>query len=345
MDVVYKNDNDIKIYISDINSITLESLSLNDIGLVISIGCCIDNIYNDNDTTTTTTITRLSFPDILDQPEQVIIHILNDTNNAISNAIKNNTNVLIHCIYGQSRSVTVTISYLMTTGIDLQESIDMIKRARPCICINPGFLCQLLLLSKLGHDSPHVKTIINTTTSSSITNTIRNNDTTASSSTSSSSNGKMFCKYCNNIIDSIGMILHPNLCTCLNNCQCVNYYHQFLTINVDDFWKGYKPINNSSKVLKKGHKDGHYLNDSNSIIIPVFDDNDINNNTNDNKKRKLETDHMPFNCTNRRCCKELGVIQAGNLCNGFITVKRLIYLDRSKINISEEKRRSNDHDH
>ena len=350
MDIVYKNDNDIKIYISDINSITLESLSLNDIGLVISIGCCIDNIYNNDDNKTTTSITRLSYPDILDQPEQVIIHILNDTNNAISNAIKNNTNVLIHCIYGQSRSVTVTISYLMTIGIDLQESIDMIKRARPCICINPGFLCQLLLLSKLGHDSPHVKTIINATSSSSITNTIRNNDTSSGTSSSSSSSGggggKMFCKYCSNIIDSKEMILHPNLCTCLNNCQCLNYYHQFLTINVDDFWKGYKPIN-SNKVSKKGHKDGHmYLNDTNSIIIPVFDDNDINNNTNnDNKKRKLETDHIPFNCTNRRCCKELGVIQAGNLCNGFITVKRLIYLDRSKINISEDKRSSNDHDH
>jgi hypothetical protein len=254
-------------------------------------------------------------------------------------------NVLVHCIYGQSRSVTVTISYLMSIGIDLQASIDMIKRARPCICINPGFLCQLLLLSKLGHDSPYVKTIINTTTtaSSSTTNTIRNNDTT----TSSSGNGKMFCKYCNNIIDSIEMILHPNLCTCLNNCQCVNYYHQFLTINVDDFWKGYKPINNSNKVSKKGHKDGHmYLNDSNSIIIPVFDDNNINNNTNnDNKKRKLETDHIPFNCTNRRCCKELGVTQAGNLCNGFITIKRLIFLDRSKINISEDKTCSNDHYH
>ena len=85
MDIVYKNHNDIKIYISDINSITLESLSLNDIGLVISIGCCIDNIYNNddnnNDNKTTTSITRLSYPDILDQPEQVIIHILNDTKN------------------------------------------------------------------------------------------------------------------------------------------------------------------------------------------------------------------------------------------------------------------------
>lgn len=340
MDVVYENDENVKLYISDLASVTLSSLSLHDIGLVVSVGCTIDSIINSTDisnsntsnstdtndiTNTTGSIERVSYPDILDQPEQVILHILNDTNTAITKTINiDKKNVLVHCIYGQSRSVTITISYLMSIGIDLQSSIDIIKRARPCICINPGFLCQLLVLSVLGFNSPVTNTIINTTTNSNIKRTTTSTTTT-----------NILCKYCNSIIDSTDMILHPKLCTCLSNCQCTNHYNDFLDINIDPFWRNYKSINTTSK---KGSRDTNiYLNDNNSIIVPAFDDNNANATSviNDNKKRKLESQQSPFYCSNRKCCKEIGVIKAGSVCHGFIAVDRLLYFDRSKVLVSE----------
>jgi hypothetical protein len=45
----------------------------------------------------------------------------------------------------------------MSIGHDLEEGIEMIKKSRPCICINPGFLCQLYLLAKKGSSCAELK--------------------------------------------------------------------------------------------------------------------------------------------------------------------------------------------
>jgi hypothetical protein len=63
-------------------------------------------------------------------------------------------------VYGQSRSAALIISYLVSIGHSIDESMTILKIARPIICINPGFLCQLLLLSLKKFDSPDVKIII-----------------------------------------------------------------------------------------------------------------------------------------------------------------------------------------
>lgn len=54
--------------------------------------------------------------------------------------------VLVHCVYGQSRSAAVCVAYLMQTKrIGWQEGYHMVRKARPCISINLGFLFQLQL--------------------------------------------------------------------------------------------------------------------------------------------------------------------------------------------------------
>ena len=69
------------------------------------------------------------------------------TNNFIDNALNNKKNkVLIHCMYGISRSVTLTCAYLMSTlNISSTEALKMIMRARPKADPNEGFRNKLSL--------------------------------------------------------------------------------------------------------------------------------------------------------------------------------------------------------
>ncbi|KAE9284889.1 hypothetical protein PF008_g27049 [Phytophthora fragariae] len=61
--------------------------------------------------------------------------------------------VLVHCVYGQSRSASICVAYLMATqSLTLLEAYDVVQKARPCISINPGFLRQLELFQRMGND-------------------------------------------------------------------------------------------------------------------------------------------------------------------------------------------------
>ena len=328
MDLIYENESNSKLFISDLKSVTIDSLNSYEIGLIISLGCNIDNIIKDS----IIDIERASYSQILDQPEQVILHILNDTNILINKAMKTNKNVLVHCIYGQSRSVTVTISYLMSLGYDLQSSIDKVKLARPCICINPGFLCQLLLLSKLGFDSLDFKVI---------SRTVKDDSKDNSHTDDSNNDSYIICNKCHHVIVSSSLILHPKLCKCLEICDCSNPYNDFLDKNIDPFWKGYKPINSISKHQKKKLNSNKITSSSSSssvdhnnncIMIPFYENGTRNNQ--DKKRKSMESASLV--CTNRRCNIELGVVKKGYLCNDFIDVSGLIFLEQSKVTVSKK---------
>eukprot|EP00897_Mesotaenium_endlicherianum_P006525 jgi/Mesen1/5900/ME000003S06924 len=52
--------------------------------------------------------------------------------------------VLVHCMAGVSRSATVVVAYLMRThGWPLQKALEHVKRCRPVVHPNEGFLRQL----------------------------------------------------------------------------------------------------------------------------------------------------------------------------------------------------------
>ena len=51
--------------------------------------------------------------------------------------------VLIHCNKGISRSVTIVIAYLMNKGMSYSKAFNKIKKIRPCIKPNIGFIQQL----------------------------------------------------------------------------------------------------------------------------------------------------------------------------------------------------------
>ncbi|KAL0589479.1 hypothetical protein ABG067_002383 [Albugo candida] len=62
--------------------------------------------------------------------------------------------VLVHCAYGQSRSATICIAYLMQTfKWTLIKAYQTVQRARPCISVNKGFLAQLALFQRMEFDT------------------------------------------------------------------------------------------------------------------------------------------------------------------------------------------------
>ena len=61
------------------------------------------------------------------------------------NARKKNGRVLVHCVAGISRSVTVTMSYIMQEmGYSLNDAFDYVKQRKSDISPNFGFMGQLL---------------------------------------------------------------------------------------------------------------------------------------------------------------------------------------------------------
>ena len=68
---------------------------------------------------------------------------------SLENARKKNGRVLVHCVAGISRSVTVTMSYIMQEmAYSLNEAFDYVKQRKSDISPNFGFMGQLLEFQK-----------------------------------------------------------------------------------------------------------------------------------------------------------------------------------------------------
>jgi hypothetical protein len=67
-----------------------------------------------------------------------------NNNNNDNNNNNNNNNVYIHCQLGISRSAAIVVAYLMfTLQLPYQAASAVLKRARPFVCPNEGFVEQL----------------------------------------------------------------------------------------------------------------------------------------------------------------------------------------------------------
>ncbi|GLD98519.1 hypothetical protein PINS_up007216 [Pythium insidiosum] len=89
--------------------------------------------------------------DILDMEDQLIITHFERCLAFIDDVIRSGQgNVLVHCVYGQSRSATICVAYLMRShAMPLVDAFDAVCSARPCIYINPGFLRQLEMFERM----------------------------------------------------------------------------------------------------------------------------------------------------------------------------------------------------
>ncbi|KAA0195421.1 Dual specificity protein phosphatase [Fasciolopsis buskii] len=80
-----------------------------------------------------------------DSPDENLSRFFEDAVNFIHEARVSGGSVLIHCACGVSRSVTITLAYLLVaTDFSLGELIKAIQGARHCACPNYGFRKQLI---------------------------------------------------------------------------------------------------------------------------------------------------------------------------------------------------------
>ncbi|KAI9987490.1 hypothetical protein PInf_023529 [Phytophthora infestans] len=94
--------------------------------------------------------------DILDMEEELLLPHFDECINFIKRHLKNEdapVAVLVHCVYGQSRSAAICVASLMAIqGKTLLEAYDEVQEARPCISINPGFLRQLEMFERMENN-------------------------------------------------------------------------------------------------------------------------------------------------------------------------------------------------
>ncbi|XP_071174606.1 dual specificity protein phosphatase 22-B-like isoform X2 [Mytilus edulis] len=80
-----------------------------------------------------------------DNSQQELIQFFPECIEFIHNARLNNGGVLVHCLAGVSRSVTITAAYIMTvTPLGWREAVNSIRGVRNCANPNFGFQKQLM---------------------------------------------------------------------------------------------------------------------------------------------------------------------------------------------------------
>jgi dual specificity phosphatase 12 len=97
--------------------------------------------------------------DILDVEDENIMQYFPQTNAFIQEAVDNGTSVLVHCIAGVSRSVTVTCAYLMkTNNWTADEALKLVRSKRSIARPNESFFSQLQIYHsckfQVSDDSP-----------------------------------------------------------------------------------------------------------------------------------------------------------------------------------------------
>lgn len=191
------------------------------ISTVVSLGCIPDLPEG---------VQNIAFPDILDTAESIILHILPQTDRLIANKIGNSENCLIHCVYGQSRSATVCVSYLISTGMTLEIALKTLRDSHPNICINPGFLGQLYALV---NDAYVAEYRIIMSTGSRLATRDRNKIPSVGDMTLI--NSFITCRKCSRS-------LSKSECILCNDSERSHNLKSFVDSNVDGFWRGYMPL-------------------------------------------------------------------------------------------------------
>lgn len=79
-----------------------------------------------------------------DTPSQDLLLFMEQTNGFIHKARKEGGKVLVHCLVGASRSVTITIAYVMlVTNLGWRDTLSALRAARSLANPNLGFQTQL----------------------------------------------------------------------------------------------------------------------------------------------------------------------------------------------------------
>lgn len=87
--------------------------------------------------------------EIMDDPRQQILHLLEEGIHFIQEERKQGKAVLIHCAAGRSRSGSFAVAYIMKTrGMPYEDSLKFVQKKRFEVQPNRGFAAQLRLYGK-----------------------------------------------------------------------------------------------------------------------------------------------------------------------------------------------------
>jgi len=125
------------LYIGDVyDAYDVESFKNQNIQNVLSAVTGFENIYDNK-------INHLCLQ-LIDNEEQNIIRYFEISNMFIDTIVEKNESLLIHCIAGRSRSVTLLIAYLIYKyKYTVDDAISLIKKKRSIIQPNQNFIRQL----------------------------------------------------------------------------------------------------------------------------------------------------------------------------------------------------------
>ena len=113
------------------------------IGAVVN---CTKNLANVFEEGGSVAYRRVAVEDAHD--EQLVDHVV-DVSDWIGDHLVAGRNVLVHCLQGKSRSVTVCAAYLMLRdGCRLRAAYDRLVATRPSLSVNDGFASQLESLDR-----------------------------------------------------------------------------------------------------------------------------------------------------------------------------------------------------
>jgi protein-tyrosine phosphatase len=88
---------------------------------------------------------KLKVIPILDEENVNIKYYFHRAIDFINEGIDAGGNVLVHCVWGMSRSATIVMAYLMNRcGVDFPEAYNFVRISRPIVSPNKGFIRQLM---------------------------------------------------------------------------------------------------------------------------------------------------------------------------------------------------------
>lgn len=118
-----------------------EAMKLHGIGRIVTAVYDINPIFPDDPG-----LMYLKVP-VIDKPDADIAKHFNRAIEFMDDAVKNGKGVLVHCVFGVSRSSTLICAYLIAKkGLTVQQAIAAVKDKRPQADPNKGFLLQLQVL-------------------------------------------------------------------------------------------------------------------------------------------------------------------------------------------------------